>query len=68
MPAVTTISCPGCGVHVHAEAVECPECGHVLAKTLSTTAIVLLVLVLGVVVLAVVWFIQVGFDNLDLGL
>jgi predicted nucleic acid-binding Zn ribbon protein len=50
---MSTRSCPACGISVPADARECPDCGHVLAKTISITAIVVLSLVLvGVVLVA----------------
>ena len=64
---MTTIPCPECGVHVSAGSRECPDCGHVLAKTMSATAIALLVLALGVVLATVIWFANTGFSDLDLG-
>lgn len=64
---MTTIPCPECGVHVSVDARECPDCGHILAKTLSATTIALSVLVLGLVIVTVLWFAQVGFSDLDLG-
>lgn len=65
--SVTTVPCPECGVHVSVDANVCPECGHLLAKTLSAATIILLVVVLGLAVATAIWFARVGFSDLDLG-
>ena len=48
---MATRTCPACDVSVPIDAQECPDCGHLLAKTISITAIVVFGLVLAAVAL-----------------
>ena len=50
---MTTRTCPACDVSVSADAIECPDCGHLLEKTISITAMIILALVLAGVVVTV---------------
>ena len=57
---MTTRACPACDAKVPADAKECPACGHVLAKTVSITAIVVFALVAAALVLTLFLF---GLDS-----
>jgi hypothetical protein len=58
MPRVE--ACPACGVGVPSNVRECPDCGHLLAKSVSAVVVVVLALLLVAAFLAAFWIASAG--------
>jgi predicted nucleic acid-binding Zn ribbon protein len=52
--------CPECAIEVPADARVCPDCGHVLAKSVSGVVLVVIAIALACALLVALWATSTG--------